>query len=239
MDRPILFSDRLVRRLPGVEGEPAKWKTQTRRLPGPTNTDGWRHGWRYDLANAWADGTSGGALYYLHARRARHDTVHRLFPRYEVGDRLWVREAWRPEERAADGVDGIRFRADDAFVPIENSREAADRWVDQYDRPGMKDRWRPSIHIPRWASRVTLDVSGVRVERLQEITEADAKAEGADPWALPIDVMQNTPGDRAYRTAFRYLWDSVNGHRSAARWSANPWVWVITFATAAEVARAA
>lgn len=79
------------------------------------------------------------------------------------------------------------------------------------------DRWRPSIHMPRWASRITLEVVGVRVERLQDISEEDAKAEGC---ALSADW-------KAFGVvAFQQLWESINGPGS---WDANPWVWVVEF----------
>jgi hypothetical protein len=87
-------------------------------------------------------------------------------------------------------------------------------WDDRYP---MRGHWCPSIHMPRWASRLNLEVEAVRVERLQAITEEDARAEGATP---------RCPEETA-RDAFMALWDRINGKR--APWSANPWVWVVTF----------
>lgn len=86
---------------------------------------------------------------------------------------------------------------------------------DQRKAYGLK--WRPSIHMPRWASRITLEVTGVRVERLQDISEADALAEGVtfDP------LMHTNP-----REAYMHLWNAINGPGS---WYANPWVWVVEF----------
>jgi hypothetical protein len=115
-------------------------------------------------------------------------------------------------------------------------KEEFRRWVKPHyaatgPKPDLVDRntekpigWRPSIHMPRWASRITLPLTSIRVERLQDISEEDAKAEGANPWKLDMDVMENTPGPVAYRTAFRHLWSSINGPES---WEANPWVWVL------------
>ena len=106
------------------------------------------------------------------------------------GDRLWVRETWAPL------TVGYAYRAD----PVWNAPPA--------------DRWHPSIHMPRAASRITLEVTGVRVERLQDISEADVIAEGC-------------PRQMLYGTGwYRDLWLKINGTGS---WGANPWVWVIEF----------
>lgn len=119
-----------------------------------------------------------------------------------VGDRLWVRETWADHP---DG-DGPIYRATDPT------------WDDE---PGSI-RWRPPIHMPRWASRLTLEVAGVRVERLQAIDKAGARAEGCHG----IDG----DGHRGYvppLDQFEAAWDALNGKR--APWSSNPWVWVVTF----------
>lgn len=96
-------------------------------------------------------------------------------------------------------------------------------------------RWRPSIHMPRLASRITLEITGVRVERLQEISEADAVAEGCARlplqdgpgawWSADVDAGPALHG-RTARDAYRLLWESINGPGS---WGENPWVWVIAF----------
>jgi hypothetical protein len=83
-------------------------------------------------------------------------------------------------------------------------------------------RWRPSIHMPRWASRITLRITDIRVERLQDISEDDAKAEGVgykNPGYLP-----GTKGN--WIGSFAYLWNKING---PGAWEANPWVWVVAF----------
>lgn len=115
------------------------------------------------------------------------------------GDFLWVRETW-----AAPRRNEVVYRADD------------DLWEPM--------RWRPSIHMPAWASRLFLRVEAVRVERLCDITEADAEAELG--WRTPRGAQGQTvrPGPR---DAFRALWSTINGPKS---WDANPWVWVVTFA---------
>lgn len=156
------------------------------------------------------------------------------------GDRLWVRETFycddafagdharscsgcvrckhTDEDRIADWKEELYFRADG--VP---------------DFEGEKVVWKPSIFMPRWASRLSLEVTGVRVERLQEISEADAKAEGVRPFFETFPGIGRdqriTSGDLAadaeHRAAYACLWDDLNG--DAASWKSNPWVWAISF----------
>jgi hypothetical protein len=96
----------------------------------------------------------------------------------------------------------------------------------------------PSIHMPRWASRITLTITGVRVERLQEITEADAKAEGCsnddDPYWRPSYADPDSGGHPSYRNSFSFLWDSINGRRKGGiySWHSDPFVWVLSFSRA-------
>lgn len=142
-------------------------------------------------------------------------------PYGEAGDRLWVRETWRAEEVGPYGVDGIRFRADDAFRKIENTREASELWGDAH-RPG--DPWRPSIFMPRWASRITLEIVDTRAERLQDIIEDDARAEGI-VWRRDNEGRVET---RDTRPIFADLWDSINRSRGFG-WSVDPWVWIVEF----------
>lgn len=143
------------------------------------------------------------------------------------GDRLWVRETWGAWPHMMGGVqpETLRYRADGEY---QNERGT---W-----------RWRPSIHMPRWASRITLEITDVRVERLQDISEADAVAEGVrrgdgkwhalgDGEAVFLDEFGWFAPERytrhnAPRHAFREAWEIINGPGS---WNANPWVWVIEF----------
>ncbi|QHG87977.1 hypothetical protein ACCQ13_14930 [Xanthomonas sp. NCPPB 1638] len=125
------------------------------------------------------------------------------------GDRLWVRETWAPRTLGRWSV------LEKHMQPLYRASE---------DKPEWKGIWRPSIHMPRWACRLVLEITDARVERLQAISEADALAEGAMEWVGE----QNTPirdlnaGDE--RIAFKALWESTGGD-----WDANPWVWVIGF----------
>jgi len=163
-----------------------------------------------------------GRLAKEQAERARAGDYSRLPCPYGVpGDRLWVREAF-----ATDVVPGAReviYRADQSDASAIPAAAAAWRSFG----------WAPSIFMPRWASRVTLEVTGVRVERLQDISEEDAAAEGIEP-----DFGNAyTCAARDYRRAFERGWDTINGTR--APWASNPWVWAVEFRRLASAEAAA
>lgn len=129
-----------------------------------------------------------------------------------VGDRIWVRETW------------ARYNID------QNSHDIAYRATTPADWP-EEGRWRPSIHMPRWASRILLEITDVRVERLNAISEKDAAAEGVPPAGSLLPDYPGTfltpKGDFATaKVAFQRLWESIYGEES---WQANGWVWVISF----------
>lgn len=103
----------------------------------------------------------------------RKDVTRRTgkrWARVRPGDTLYVRETWRTYERPIDGLDGVLYRADDAFRPIENTPEAADAWVKAHDNGRHDEHWRPSILMPRWASRTSLRVVSVTLQRADECT---------------------------------------------------------------------
>jgi hypothetical protein len=157
-----------------------------------------------DLGNVYAP----GALVLEH--EPQH-VIDRCCPYGRPGDRLWVRETFGHFERNENFKPGceVFYRADGNCLELEP--------------------WRPSIHMPRWASRILLEITGVRVERLQDINEADALAEGSFTWAGE----QDTPVrdlDEA-RLVYCQLWEEINGPGS---WDANPWVWVVEFERAEE-----
>lgn len=138
-------------------------------------------------------------------------------PYGKPGDLLWVRETWCPvDDSDFDGGEWIDYRATPKY---EASHPAG--WENEPDSPDAL-KWRPSIHMPRWASRITLRITDVRVERLQEISEADAIAEGCPAVSLYSLDCESTPPSHH----FRALWESINGKGS---WDENPWVWAITF----------
>jgi len=212
-ERPILFSSEMVRAI--LDGR----KTQTRRVFNPQPI---------------ADG-----LYYEYKDIPWLKTgdpfpfIGHLCPYGTTNDLLWVRETWRAVE-LDNGNDGILYKADNHFKSIENSQAAADLWCDAYADRKHGNKWRPSIFMPRWASRILLEVTDVRVERVQEISDGDAKAEGLVGWKsersdeihygiTAADVWETDP-----RITYKRLWDSINAERGHS-WESNPWVWVASF----------
>lgn len=237
---PILFSPPMVRAI--LEGR----KTQTRRVVKGIRNDNC-------LSLRRASAKKAGVI--THVMDAPE---HGLCPYGQPGDRLWVKERWRPVvahscyENACDCSDvNVQYAADgeiryfaDCDIPTE--------WT--LPKAAARGDVTP-LFMPRWASRITLEVTGVRVERLQDISEADAIAEGIErasgifscaPW-------RNYQGDRLFSAptaSFRSLWDSLNGPPEPKhirqrrkkekpvdrpiklypnRWNANPWVWVVEF----------
>lgn len=209
VDRPILFSAPMVRAI--LDGR----KTQTRRVVKPRG--------RVSLFDVEADGSPMWTDSYImdpgNAEWRMRDNPYGV-----PGDRLWVRETW-----------GINHS--DYFAPIPKQRPPLE---DEYfvflateDDPEIVHEmpWRPSIHMPRWASRITLQITDVRVERLNEISEADALAEGAPCGGLDDDGrFYEVATGGTYRCGFGALWEHINGPGS---WDANPWVWVVAFERAA------
>jgi hypothetical protein len=128
-------------------------------------------------------------------------------PYGQSGDLLWVRETWKPHVDKTVHTPAI-YRADYTH----------DRLADSLGP------WRPSIHMPRWASRLTLHLTDVRVQRVQEISEEDAQAEGVE--AMYLDDLGQTW--KSYRRGFESIWDSINAKRGYG-WTANPWIWALTF----------
>ncbi|EPD35865.1 MULTISPECIES: hypothetical protein [Delftia] len=144
------------------------------------------------------------------------DKILRRFPNqngcpYGVpGDRLWVRESWAPNSGSAGG---FLYRADHGSA---SSYHRIDLKTGVWTHAAS--RWRPSIHMPRSASRITLEITGVRVERLQDISDPDALAEGCSH----NDMLH---GDRL-ASVYARLWEKINGPGS---WAKNPYVWVVEF----------
>ncbi len=149
---------------------------------------------------------------------------------YAPGDRLWVREAWNLFDPDVDPI-ADRLGARAPFSGCENDREI--RWHACYRADGeLKHpqhgpaRWKSPLFMPRWASRLELELTAVRVERLQAITEEDARAEGVTPF--PVNPEGDCWTDGKHRTAFEHLWNELHGWEPNA-WGLNPWVWVLTF----------
>lgn len=223
-ERPILFSAPMVRAI--LEGR----KTQTRRAirkqfapdaepaeVAATSPEGWQ-----------ISGHSG--LWWDDAGACIDDAIR--CPYGQPGDRLWVRETWQgPLLESEEQEDEFRQSPDIYKKPGFCAYRATDT-LDAIDADGRELGWRPSIHMPRWASRILLEVTGVRVERLQDISEADAVAEGCQAiqgceWRTFKEADAGIPMHKHTAIdAYSALWDALNGDGS---WDANPWVWVIEF----------
>jgi hypothetical protein len=177
---------------------PGTGKTQTRRVlkPQPSG-DVYRFGWSAAQGATWADQNGG----------------FNNLP-FWAGDKLWVREAWRAERSWDNRPPRDLFAADPIWT------EADGEWSDIVSPSNgfTIGKLRPSMFMPRWASRITLDVTDVRVQRLQEISVDDAIAEGRPKGGEFLSS----------RRWFRTLWDSLNADRGFG-WSYNPWVVAITF----------
>ncbi|HHT0503885.1 TPA: hypothetical protein ACTW6W_004914 [Raoultella ornithinolytica] len=158
-----------------------------------------------------------------------------------VGDRIWVREAFRVHSRATD-VATLVYKASERNSWTEQTHRVP---VAVCNKPATPEKWTPSLHMPRWASRILLEITDVRVERLNAISEEDAQREGVhtEVWDQTV-VARNYPArdeffqfwsedmphyvemNQLYQSSFRSLWASIYGSDS---WNANPWVWVIEF----------
>jgi len=193
-ERPILFSGPMVKAI--LEGR----KTQTRRVvkPQPVNQKS-------------AFGNLGELWHYYDKQESfttgmfKHWMPERC-PYGQPGDRLWLREALYTDS------EGAYYKADDMSID-EDLLEKNSNWIGNHWRDGNQSI--PSIHMPRWASRINLEITNVRVERVQEISEQDAKTEGCIDDFWPASVQ------------FSELWTKINGKKYL--WKSNPWVWVIVF----------
>jgi len=152
---------------------------------------------------------------------------------WQPGDVLWVRECWATYmdefSRRADGEDAIvvLYRADrSALWNMYPQKHMVADFNPLRDIEDFTPRWRPSIHMPRWACRLFLDVTRVRCERLQSISEGDAIAEG---WPRAVDPAIDTGGNGGPFDWFRGVWDSIYTKRPGCDWKMNPWVFVIEF----------
>lgn len=232
-ERSILFSAEMIRAI--LDGR----KSQTRRVirPQPIFAD--------DGECWYPSETHKKGLLYGSEISFRRWLATSFSPYGQPGDRLWVRETWGIGTRPCPfngWVDGIEYKADELLIDDNSDLTLYlpvnlpdDICLGDYEKKG----WTPSIHMPRWASRIMLEITGVRVERVQEISEEDAQAEGVERPILRL----GPNGSRAdnefehwpihpltgeYKDAYRTLWDKLNAKRGFG-WDINPWAWVLEF----------
>lgn len=231
-ERPILMSAPMVRAT--LAGE----KTQTRRV---MIGRGAHKGSTFADVKQWsrieADGTWIGWCEGFSTQEKADEITRRAYkgggivcPFGVVGDRLWVKETHQYADWTEDGMPWLRYAADGATrffdsgaIPESWGEKLTDIWADLSLGATTEDKaadrkWRPSIFMPRWASRITLEITDVRVQRLQEISDNDCIAEGIGG-VIERDAV--SPHE-----LYRDLWVSING---AGSWDTNPWVWSLSF----------
>ncbi len=214
-ERPILFSAPMIRAIL------AGTKTQTRRVikaPGVFVSSG---------------AIDGYGVLSMHDNDIREVRC----PYGQPGSMLWVRETWGYFDPECSGEDYDDWHKNEGPGPraycdelLQEGHPLRDFWRRRVAYkatfagakygagPVGPKKWRPSIHMPRWASRITLEITDIRVERLQDISEADAEAEGFELGSPPC--IYNPTG------WYRSLWEEING---AGSWDVNPWVWCVSF----------
>ena len=217
-ERPILFSGEMVRAI--LEGK----KTQTRRVVKPQPPD-WIKEFGYTAFTPKGHISGRG---YWKGVPGDEGPGEKFFkcPYGMTGMKLWVRESYFPNYYYSD-------------EPDSNLTAYKATW-EFGDHNFVAPKWKPAIFMPRAYSRITLEIVNIRVERVQAISQADAKAEGADPWFACSDGMKEVENGvefsiehcpeekRNYRKGYEFLWDAINAKRGHS-WESNPWVWVIEF----------
>lgn len=214
-EKPILFSGEMVNAI--IAGR----KTQTRRVITPQPTD---YGCRHAGGDRW--------VWTLGEKKCPHG---------QRGDLLWVRETWCPANSSDGPVIcyranyGRRYMSDECFPMNYDLYPNAgcgawSVWAGDLES-GVEGSWRPSIFMPRWASRIALIITEIRAERLQDISDTDALAEGVTEAPSGIEHVRYATkyNDMSIpRALFRGLWDKINAKRGYS-WESNPWVWVVSF----------
>lgn len=223
-EHPILFSSSMVRAI--LEGK----KTQTRRVVKFSKKERWAE----ELKSAYQDGQGDWIFWNTDApdlaeftKRAYPNGGGYSCPYGKPGSALWVRETWQ-----AQNLSGQWWHE----VPKADRELCNWAVIDKADcEEGMPTppKWIPGIFMPRWISRITLEVTGVRVERIQDISLSDCKAEGVDGYTFARGCISDNPPDPRWK--FIEVWDSINAKRPGCAWKDNPWVFVIEFRQLTEV----
>lgn len=213
-EHPILFSTEMVQAL--LQGR----KSQTRRVIKHQPFD-----------NTEIDGNFFEGRHKGYVKVDGHPDWQRQFAyhfcNYSIGDLLWVRETWVGHNRSKF-KDYLSFQSGGYWFAYK--ADGKEKFPN-----GEVIKWKPSIFMPKTAARIWLEVTDIRVERLQDINEEDAKAEGAEKvWQdekgnfwFPASESIRTVGEHGdFKTGFNSIWHGINGEES---WNQNPWVWVISF----------
>lgn len=207
-ERPILFSTPMVKAI--LEGR----KTQTRRIvkPQPEVCDD-------DRGGHWWPSNAVQSMVHVEKELQDYDGMWRGLiddcnPFGAKGDRLWVRETFRFYD--SDECPHADF-------PCGCPRNGTPLFKSSHDC-GDGEKWKPSIHMPRSACRLVLEITNIRVERLQDVSTEDAKAEGFDYSTHPSTIKMGYA--IGAKTNFRFAWEEIYGPNA---WNANPWVWVVEF----------
>jgi len=238
-ERPIIFSGEMI---PAIQD---KRKTQTRRVWKPPEKIS--KGFEWDFHEE-VDGQL--SLIATH-KDSGHSAFHSVIkcPYGIPGDRLWVREAWKVWGWHEGEPITVQFKDGKIFECLESDKLGYEDWEqemwmqsgDECEKAGMiidpetdcytwkgcksgeiPTRWRSPIHMPRWASRITLEITDVKVARVRDISSKDAYAEGCRCKCLCSEPCPATT------YSFKSLWDTINAKKGFG-WDVNPWVWVITF----------
>lgn len=232
-ERGMIFNAEMVRAI--LDGR----KTQTRRIMKDRPSDGFHpthNGYDLDLNAHWyTPGMVDKKGYLQPAKKdvfgVADENEGYTCPFGTVGDRIWVRETFQGPLIPEDELSEFLGENPDKFESPAYCEYAADggprpEYVDADDN--TRHGWRPAIHMPRWASRLTLEIIGVRVERLNSISQEDAQAEGMELTGWRPTYSDPDSGGEVWTPYdnFAQLWESIYGEES---WKANPWVWVIEF----------
>jgi hypothetical protein len=238
MEKPILFSTAMVQAI--LQGN----KSMTRRVVKPQPQNMPNGAYLAKMPTPWL----GYNIFYLATLSEGVITKYWQSKGYCLeGDTLWVRETWRERYgmsyaffngcwQPVDDIREIEYKAGGSgffngalnLCPCEDVKIEWGEW----------SKWKPSIHMPRKAARLFLTVKNIRVERLHDITEEDAMAEGVgndeDPYWKPSCNDPDSGGSPTYKKSFEYLWDLINSKRGYG-WDTNPWVWIVEFERKLEV----
>ncbi|HHS9827738.1 hypothetical protein H8L55_15300 [Klebsiella quasipneumoniae] len=216
-ERGMIFNGEMVRAI--LDGR----KTQTRRIM-TVQSESSEFGLRYIAESSLAKEV--GMYFWSQSDACGMKARSKPFacPYGKPGDRIWVREAFRVHSRATD-VATLVYKASERNSWTEQTHRVP---VAVCNKPATPEKWTPSLHMPRWASRILLEITDVRVERLNAISQEDAQAEGMELTGWRPTYSDPDSGGKVMTPYdnFAELWSSIYGDES---WKANPWVWVISF----------